>query len=116
MCVLEVRGEAEAALSAFGDASQREGLEKKMRAYAAAANVNTRGPLEQIRPCKRTGVRKVPWGRHRAYFQGHHKNCRYEWYAVKSFKKSGVDDEDDASWLRYLTTALRSPIVRVIEG
>lgn len=57
-------------------------------------------------------VRKRKIGRHRIYYIGHHTQCSYTILFVKTFKKTGVDDDDDNGFQQKLIGSLSAPISR----
>lgn len=59
-------------------------------------------------------LRKKRLGRHRAFFAGHHSQCRYQLFYLKMNKKAGVDREEDKAFQSKILKALSLPDTRVL--
>ncbi len=91
-------------------------IERRLFQFANEADINKPGGLDnpalamKRMPDDLRDVRKIRIGRHRVYFIGHHQQCRFHAFYIKSFKKTGVDDEDDPKHQRKLSGALVEPV------
>jgi len=98
-------------------------IEKRLFQFASDANVDREGGLDnpgliwKRRPqeLREVNARKLRIGRHRVYFIGSRKQCSYFAFCIKSFKKSGVDDEDDPNHQKRLINAMKEPVKKRIE-
>lgn len=96
-------------------------IEGKLKRMAFEANPTMPGLLDALdnhikrMPDDLKDIRKRTIGRHRIFYTGHHTQCSYTFFYLKSFKKTGVDDEDDSSFQEKLKKALCSQNSRVLE-
>jgi hypothetical protein len=96
-------------------------IEKRLFQFALEADVNRRGGLDnpaylmKRMPDELRDVRKITIGRHRVYFHGKHTDCNYHAFYIKSFKKTGVDDEDDRSHQNRLIAAKNKPVTGTLK-
>jgi hypothetical protein len=103
------------------DHLDRNMIERRLFEFANGANVNSPGGLDNpaCRVKRFTGelseVRKITIGRHRIFYKGHHKRCSYQAFAIKPFKKAGVDDEDNPKFQKFLRRALIVLATRQIQ-
>ena len=54
-------------------------------------------------------IRKLKKGRHRLYYTGHATQCNYFLCHLKTFKRSGVEDDDSMEFQNRLRAALSAP-------
>ena len=112
MCSISVNGTAEEGLATLG--GQQKSFEKKLYNLAKEASVNQKGALDSIAPLKGMPedlrhTRRFKTGRTRVFFTGQHTDCHYRVFYVKTFKKGGVEDENNPRFQRRLIRALTEP-------
>lgn len=120
MCLIQANATFDEELNDL-ERQQRNLVEKRLFEFADSANVNSPGGLDN--PARRvtrfTGelsvVRKIQIGRHRVYYKGHHRQCAYQAFAIKPFKDTGKDDEDNPKFQKYLCRALNIQPTRQIQ-
>lgn len=123
MCSILTNATLDSQLISLGP-SEKSKIERRLRQFANDADVDRQGGLDnpaliwKRRPqeLKDVNARKLRIGRHRIYFTGSHKQCSYFAFCIKSFKKSGVDDEDDPQHQRRLIGAVKELGKREIKN
>lgn len=87
-------------------------IKKRLVQFANEANKTNPGALDDLSchikdmPDQLKEMRKKRIGRHRVYYTGIHKDCRYDVMFIKPFKKSGTDDEDEKVFQQRLVKLL----------
>lgn len=100
---------------------ERNMIESKLAVFADDADVDEPGGLDN--PAHRikrfrdelSNVRKIRIGNHRIYYTGHHNQCSYFAFYIKTHKKKGVDDEDDPKFQKFLRHALGDAAARQLR-
>lgn len=83
--------------------------------FANEADVGRPGALDKpanhmhSMPPALRDVRKERIGRHRIYYTGHHNQCSYRAFYIKTFKKDDVDTERDKAFQERLKRVLSKP-------
>ena len=99
----------------------REMIEKRLFMFAQESNQQQAGILDNTKyhmqrmPEDLKAIRKIPIGRHRIYYKGHHTQCSYEAFYIKKFKQFGKDDEDNSRFQNKLISAVGRPPIQPIE-
>ena len=120
MCSISTNATFDEAASGLGR-KDRNMIESRLAIFADDADVGKPGGLDS--PTNRvkrfrdelSNVRKLTVGRHRIYYTGHHNQCSYFAFCIKPFKKTGVDDEDDPKFQRFLQRALGDAAIRQLR-
>lgn len=123
MCSISTNGTMDSQLTSLGH-HDKNMIERRLFQFASEANVHRSGGLDspaltwKRRPqeLRDANARKISIGRHRVYFNGSHKQCAYSAFYIKSFKKKGVDDEDDPRHQERLISAAGEPSKREIKN
>jgi hypothetical protein len=95
-------------------------VEKRLSTMAGEANENTSGGLDtpdthmRRMPADLREIRKKRVGRHRVYYTGHHRQCSYQSFYIKVFKKGDEDREDDRLFQDRLRRALGESVARTL--
>lgn len=113
MCSLRSNDEWHAEVRTLGDV-QAQKIENELARLAGEDGVTTPYGLEnQLTVLKSwmhdsdlQKVRKVRWGRHRAYVTGHYTQCCYSLVYFKRYKKSEVDREEVPAFQRRILRAV----------
>lgn len=93
-------------------------IENKLLKFASEANPTQSGALDTPDcllhdwPADLKHVRRKRFGRHRVFFVGHHKQCSYHAFYLKTFKQKGKEDENDKSLHKRLGPILNEPVKR----
>ena len=120
MCSISVNKTTDQKITALGD-KQKQRIEKNLFTMADAASTTNAGPFDEAScllhdfPSDLKPIRRRRWGRHRIFFMGHHSQCSYWAFYLKTFKQSGKEDEHDKALHERLRTALSDQTVRLIE-
>ncbi len=87
-------------------------IKKRLFQFADEADRERPGALDDLschmtrRPDSLKEVKKKRIGRHRVFYTGTHRDCRYDVVYIKPFKKSGTDDDDDQDFQNRLINLL----------
>ena len=118
MCSLTINATADGILGGHNEKDKKM-IEKRMIAFAKEASVEKSGALDistlKRMPEELKDLRKWTIGRHRVYYVGHHTRCNYRIIHIKSFKKTGVDDENDKHFQNALAKIIDTPEIRTLE-
>lgn len=110
MCSIGTNSTANAQLKSVG--SGEKPLENKLSHWAEDSRVDRSGfldlPMHHLHglPDNLKHIRRVRTGRHRAFYIGHHSQCSYTVFYLKTFKKKGEKEELDKHFQRELVAAL----------
>jgi hypothetical protein len=119
VCLVHSKAAADEALERIRRSGDRA-WEEKLARFADEDTTERPGGLflmlEGIKhlPPDLRSIKKIQIGRHRAYITGHYSLCEYDLHWVKTFKKSGRDQEGDSDFQRKLLQALDEPRTRTL--
>lgn len=122
MCSISTNATIDNQLTSLGP-REKNLIERRLFQFADDANLDRLGGLDnpgliwKRRPqeLRDVNARKLRIGRHRIYFTGSNKQCSYFAFCIKSFKKGGVDDEDDTKHQNRLINAMKDPTIRTLK-
>ena len=112
MCSIETNATAEAQLKSLASSNDEELLVRKLKDWAGDSSVERSGfldlPMHHLHgmPDDLKHIRRVRTGRHRAFYVGHHTRCSYSVFYIKTFKRTGVNDELDKGFQKALKAAV----------
>ena len=112
MCSIRLNQTAEEQIEGISEPIPTK-FRKRLVQFASAANPQNAGPMDsqegvlRYMPDDLKHVRHYDVGRHRYYITGTHKDCQYDCWLIKAFKKSGVLTEGSAAFNALLKKALQ---------
>lgn len=115
MCSISTNRTVDQELQQLERSDDRRMIEQRLFRFADEANATQMGVLDSLinsmrrMPDDLKDIRKIRIGRHRVYYTGYHTQCSYHTFYIKSFKKTGVNDEDDKRFQDKLRRALTEP-------
>lgn len=111
MCSIATNATAEAQFQSL-KGKDRTIVEKKLREFAGDSTMQKSGildlPANHLHgfPSDLKHIRRRRTGRHRVFYKGHHSQCSYQVFFIKTFKKTGVNDEHDPQFHSALRSAV----------
>ena len=107
-CQLRVGKSAGKILDSRKFKAYRSLILERMTRWAAETAHPLDNPSHRMKrmPADLKDVRKIRVGRHRCFFTGHSSGCCYTLIYVKTFKRSGVQDEDSGRFQQKLISML----------
>jgi hypothetical protein len=120
VCSIGVNSIANAELEQLKRSNDHKIIENRLKHLAANSQLGQPGFLDLPNhhmtgmPAALKAMRRIHIGRHRVFYTGQYSQCSFTVFYIKSFKQTGVKDENDQTFQGQLQNAMKHPVARLL--